>query len=92
MKNAKKYLLEIGKWIIIYIFSAIYMYYNVDVDKPFVWAAVIFLLSIIFVHIIIHFEENKKNSIVLINDTFFSSNYQKLESIRIYFLYNKIVI
>ena len=60
MKNAKKYLLEIGKWIIIYIFSAIYMYYYVDVDKPIVWAAVIFLLSIIFVHIIIQFEENKK--------------------------------
>ena len=60
MKNAKKYLLEIGKWIIIYIFSAIYIYYNVDIDKPFVWAAVLLLLSIIFVHILIHFEENKK--------------------------------
>ena len=60
MKNAKKYLLETGKWIIIYIFSAIYTYYNVDTDKPFVLAAVLLLLSIIFVHIIIHFEENRK--------------------------------
>ena len=60
VKNAKKYLLEIGKGIIVYIFSAIYIYYNVDTDKPFVLTAVLFLLSIIFVHIIIHYEENKK--------------------------------